>query len=495
MTANPTMTDRSTAGNPRRDTWTIKRLDWSKVYPFDSSGRMVAGLPDPWIVEEIEIPLPEPALDMGLGKIVRHEIHWDKALMAIRIPTRLGGFKDIDVRKFRNKEAVESSRQEVLIPDGMTEEAAHFAYEDALDDAFYDVWNQDREDVLGGLKIVEQLEWPQWIQTTGIQQLLESSRFDQFQQPPELKVVFELAGKPICTPGNISALTAAAKTGKSALIGGFLAASMVNNGAEGCDTLGVVGMNLDCKAVIHMDTEQSEYDHWTQVDRARRRAGLKMVPDWLMSYCLTGCGPSQLRQALSAAIEEGNKAHGGIFAIIVDGVADLACDVNDAEECNELVTWIHGIAIANECPIVCAIHFNPGSEKVRGHLGSQIERKAETNLILSKEDEVITVWSSKQRRAPILKGEGPSFKWSDEAKMHTSCEVGTSAKTAEKVEELRSQRNDVFGENSTMRNLDMFKTFMEMYKKSESSANRWIKNLKRHCLIEPSIGSYWIKKG
>jgi hypothetical protein len=34
--------------------------------------------------------------------------------------------------------------------------------------------------------------------------------------------------------------------------------------------------------------------------------------------------------------------------------------------------------------IVGVIHFNPGGEKTRGHLGSQLERKAETNLRLDK---------------------------------------------------------------------------------------------------------------
>ena len=69
------------------------------------------------------------------------------------------------------------------------------------------------------------------------------------------------------------------------------------------------------------------------------------------------------------------------------------------------------------------IHFNPGSEKSRGHLGSQLERKAETNLILEKnKDEVTRIYSVKNRRAGIPKSEGPCFRYDEESRLHITCE-------------------------------------------------------------------------
>lgn len=109
-----------------------------------------------------------------------------------------------------------------------------------------------------------------------------------------------------------------------------------------------------------------------------------------------------------------------LVAVIIDGVADLVLDVNSAEECNGIVAELHMLAIKHDCPIINVIHKNPGSEKTRGHLGSQLERKAETNLSLDKEDGVTVVWSTRQRRAPIDKKTGPRFTWSDQLKMHVT---------------------------------------------------------------------------
>ncbi len=97
----------------------------------------------------------------------------------------------------------------------------------------------------------------------------------------------------------------------------------------------------------------------------------------------------------------------GLFAVIVDGVADLVLDVNDAKECNALVAKLHALAIKYDCPdrIICVIHENPNADtgKMRGHLGSQLERKAESNLRLRKKEDVTVVFSDRQRRrAPIL---------------------------------------------------------------------------------------------
>jgi hypothetical protein len=75
------------------------------------------------------------------------------------------------------------------------------------------------------------------------------------------------------------------------------------------------------------------------------------------------------------------------------------------------------------CPIDGVIHFNPGTEKVRGHLGSQMERKAETNLTLEKSsDEVTRIYSLKNRRAGIPKWGGPCFKYDPERQMHVTCD-------------------------------------------------------------------------
>lgn len=107
--------------------------------------------------------------------------------------------------------------------------------------------------------------------------------------------------------------------------------------------------------------------------------------------------------------------------MLIDGVADLVHDVNEPGECCDLVGWLHNLAIQLNCPIICVIHLNPGQgAKTRGHLGSQLERKAETNLRLEKNGETTVAWSEMNRRASIPKTEGARFRWSEGDQMHMS---------------------------------------------------------------------------
>jgi hypothetical protein len=136
---------------------------------------------------------------------------------------------------------------------------------------------------------------------------------------------------------------------------------------------------------------------------------------------LTGLEPQRVQKALVMVMRDAAKRFGSVHAVLLDGVADLVADVNDAKESNGLVTQLHALAIEFDCSIIGVIHLNPGnSDKTRGHLGSQLERKTEANLKLERKDGKTVVWADRNRRAPIPMESGPCFIWSDEAEMHIS---------------------------------------------------------------------------
>ena len=69
--------------------------------------------------------------------------------------------------------------------------------------------------------------------------------------------------------------------------------------------------------------------------------------------------------------------------VIVDGVADLCADVNNIEKSNELVSALMRLSQQQNVHIICVIHQNFGSAKLgTGHLGSALEKKAETVISL-----------------------------------------------------------------------------------------------------------------
>ena len=213
---------------------------------------------------------------------------------------------------------------------------------------------------------------------------------DMANPPAEPEPRFLIDRKSVCTPGNLSVLIAQAKSGKTAFIGAFMAAGMVaertregHEIAADIDTLGVEARAPAGRILLHIDTEQSRFDHAQTIRRAARRAGLERPPAWIKSASCAGWSSADLRKTLASVLRNYARKGQKLFAIILDGVADFCADVNDAEESNALVAELHAHAIAADCPILCVMHRNEGDKAdsaARGHLGKQLARKAETNL-------------------------------------------------------------------------------------------------------------------
>ncbi len=306
-----------------------------------------------------------------------------------------------------------------------------------------------------------------------ISELLESRIYSPKNKPEEPAPRFYLSGIPICTPGNLTAVSALVKAGKTAAIIAMLSSAFATPGA---DCLGFSSQNPLGFAVLHFDTEQSPYDHWFVIEQALKRAGVESAPLWLRSYCLTGLSPSQIPESIKTATKEAAKQFGGVHSIIIDGVADSAYDVNDPAEADELITELRGHSIKFNCPVINIIHVNPGSEKTRGHLGSGLERKSETNLRLEKDESGVTViWSDKNRKAPIPKANGPRFMWSEQSGMHVSIQSVKSSKEEASHETLSELATAAFLKRPAMGRMELeaeVKTILTAVKKGVSVSDK-----------------------
>jgi hypothetical protein len=333
-----------------------------------------------------------------------------------------------------------------------------------------------------------------WQDSEGLRLLLQKREFNPHIEPPPLRPIYTLAAIPISTPANLTTITSAIKTGKSAAIGAMAAAAMPHR--DDADLLGFSSNNPKDLALLWFDSEQSPDDFWHCVNRAIRRAGLPEPPPWLHAYCLTGLGCKRAWECVTEATKAAADMHGGIHSTLIDGFADLVADVNDPEESNSFVAELHDMAIKHDCPIIGVIHFNPGSEKSRGHLGSQVERKAETNLALEKDaDETTVIYSCKNRRAGIPKNLGPRFAFSPKAGMHVTVESRQSAKDTEKRETLLALAEDMFGDHRAMRYSDLVSTVKKTMSVRGRQAERKVAEMKRLTVIKSSVaGLYEIAK-
>lgn len=273
------------------------------------------------------------------------------------------------------------------------------------------------------------------------------TRFDPGNQPPEEVCVVRLTGVEIAHAGNLVTVAAAVKSGKSSVIAAMIASLM---GEAERDYLAFSGSNPDGKAVLHFDTEQSRGDHWRMGMRTLRRAGLEVPPAWYQSYSLISLSPEE-RATVIGLMARQAMVSGGLHSIFIDGVADLVIDVNNVEEACGLVTELHQLANETGCVIVSAIHHNPGGDKTRGHLGSQIERKSESVLVLRKEGELVSIDCKPARRQEISGDKAPRFSWDPHAGMHKLSQVRAATANDRKREALGILADEVFGENTTMR--------------------------------------------
>jgi hypothetical protein len=315
-------------------------------------------------------------------------------------------------------------------------------------------------------------------------------------RPADVVPVFNLCGNPVSTAGNLTSIVSQAKTGKSAVVQAMFAAA-ISPDPEGRDFLGFTSANPERLAILHLDTEQAPADHWHGVERACRRAGLIEPPEWLLSFYLTGLMPNQAWRAAQEAIRRAasHSPEKRLHSVLIDGVGDLVHDVNDAGECNDFVAALHGLAIEHACPIVGVLHFNPESAKARGHLGSQLERKSESNLRLDKEDEFTVLWSNKQRRSPIPRDFGPRFTWNDEAGMHMTVESRSEARRSAKAEAAIPARDDAFHEHPAMRYNDLIEAVKTTAKVGQRTAERRVQEWTKLGVIEKSVANLWTPKG
>jgi hypothetical protein len=284
-----------------------------------------------------------------------------------------------------------------------------------------------------------------------IRAMLDARRVKHEEPPPEPVPVFLLNGTRISTAGNLLVPSGRAKAGKTAVLSAIAAAAM---GAPWeADTLGfTAAANPEGRALVWIDTEQSPHDAWKALHAACKRAGLSEPPAWVRMFCLTDLEPGERREALRAELETAAKDCGGIYAFIVDGCADLIFGVNDETEALALAGELHALAIQHAAPGICNLHENPTGDnwKTRGHLGSQLERKAETNLRVTKNEagESLVCAPGRNRGPSIPEAGGTWFKWDDETGMHSTFRMEPSK--PDKVEQSRIQAEGIFGRDAVL---------------------------------------------
>ena len=94
--------------------------------------------------------------------------------------------------------------------------------------------------------------------------------------------------------------------------------------------------------------------------------------------------------------------------VYIDGLVDCVVDPNDQAESKAYITELSGLALDYNCSIWTVLHVNPGTDKMRGHLGTIMAQKSSDVLSCIKEKQpdgsvIFTVEQTDTRNKDINK--------------------------------------------------------------------------------------------
>lgn len=248
--------------------------------------------------------------------------------------------------------------------------------------------------------------------------------------------------------GNIMAICAEAKNGKSWLMQQFVLAILKG---EFCG----MTSELENPNILYFDTEQDKYD--TKMIQTRvhyvMRWDFNEDNDAFQLYSMDDFDLLKKDQtiqqnrlfAIELAIEH-YKPH----VVFIDGVRDLIFDFNDLAESATLVQKLMSLSRRHNILICTVLHVNPNSDKMRGHLGTEMQNKTTDVFTVKKEDSCgVKQFKVKQIAARHQDVEDWTFWINDNGKFHIPELVEPDGTPTEETE----QDKDVARATATLRSL------------------------------------------
>jgi archaellum biogenesis ATPase FlaH len=315
--------------------------------------------------------------------------------------------------------------------------------------------------------------------------ILKPCEIDFSNPPIKSEMLVSINNVPVGTQGNLLGITGGEGTGKSHYAGSLIAGTIRQ--VEKIDTLGTnIQQNKDNKAVLLYDTEQSEVQLYKNVSSILKRGKSDVMPAYFKAYCLTSMSRKERLQAIVHSMDKFYYQFNGIQMVVIDGIADLVRCANDEAESIGMIDELYRLAGIYKTCIVCVLHFIPNGLKLRGHLGSELQRKAAAILSIEREGEtpVSVVKALKVRDGSPLDVPLVQFEWSKELQMHVFIgEKPKEEKEKRKETELLNVARFIFGKQRRCSYVDLCAQVQAVLDVKERTAKSYIKFMRDREII------------
>ena len=217
--------------------------------------------------------------------------------------------------------------------------------------------------------------------------LWQASRLSLSKSYEKAPEILKVHGSVIGTLGNFSASIGKAKSKKTFNISAIVAAALKND-----EVLHYSAYLPDNKRkILYVDTEQSKYHCHKIMERIMRLAGLPTDKDRddFIFVVLRECTPDKRKQIIDYMLANME----GIGLVIIDGIRDFLYDINSPSESTDIISKFMQWTDDRQIHIHTVLHQNKNDEHARGHIGTELNNKAETimQVEVDKEDKTISV--------------------------------------------------------------------------------------------------------
>lgn len=321
--------------------------------------------------------------------------------------------------------------------------------------------------------------------------MLKSFELDYKNPPKAAEPIVSINDVPIGTEGNIMAITGSEGSGKSNYLGALLAGTMIDEYEE-IDLLGAeITPNLKGQTVLFYDTEQSEEQLYRNMKRILKRSGKEMPPEWFKTYGLVGMDRKDRLASILQSMDQFYYEMGGIHLVVIDGIADLMSGVNDEDSAVGLIDELFRLAGIYKTCIVGVLHLSPSGYKLRGHLGSEVQRKAAGIISIEKDDDpkYSVIKPLKVRDGSPLDVPQYIMGWDNNLKTHvTMGQKHGDSPSVRRQNELVEIVKSVFEEKSAIAYKDLVREIMDQLSVQDRTARKYIKTLRESEVITSNSG-------
>ncbi|KGN96776.1 bifunctional DNA primase/helicase [Porphyromonas crevioricanis] len=327
--------------------------------------------------------------------------------------------------------------------------------------------------------------------------MLRSCEIDYDNPPDASKAIVSVKGVPLGTQDNLLCVTGGEGTGKSNYISAILSGALGIERLNPEQTLGLeITANPKGLAVLHYDTEQSEAQLYKNLGKTLRRASLSTVPEFYHSLYLASFSRKDRLKLIRESMDLFHHKHGGIHLVVIDGIADLIRSANDESESIAIVDDLYRLAgVYNTC-IICVLHFVPNGIKLRGHIGSELQRKAAGILSIEKDDnpEYSVVKALKVRDGSPLDVPMILFGWDKDLDMHVyRGEKSKEEKEKRKADELIAVVREAFKHSHRLSYQELCEVLMREMEIKERTAKKYIAYMREQEILTQDTSGYYQK--